>query len=83
MKDARRLGQLEVADRREGVETQPGEVGADFRELVHEESLKINIQENKLEPSRLKNNQDYNQYTPSCAGRAEGSPLQRDQGASP
>ena len=83
MKDARRLGQLEVADRREGAGTQPGEVVAEFGELGNEESLKINIQENKLEPSRLKNNQDYNQYTPSCAGRAEGSPLQRDQGASP
>ena len=83
MKNARRLGQLEVVNRRVGVGTQPGEVAAQLRELLGEEYLKINIQENKLEPSRLKNNQDYNQYIPSCAGRAEGSPLQRDQGAAP
>ena len=82
MKNAR-LGQHEVADRRVGAGTQPGEVKKELGELGSDESLKINIQENKLEPSRLKNNQDYNQYIPSCAGRAEGSPLQRDQGAAP
>ena len=60
MKNASRLGQLEVIDRREGVGTQPGEVAAQLRELLGEEYLKINIQENKsenksenkLEPSR-------------------------------
>ena len=60
MKNARRLGQLEVVNRGVWVRTQPGEVAAQLRELLGEEYLKINIQENKsenksenkLEPSR-------------------------------